>query len=77
MRVGQSKRQSWLEAIANQLIGFAVAILSQYPIFAAFGIEVTFMEHIQIGLFFTVVSVLRSYLLRRLFNWVHLRSAPA
>lgn len=72
MNTGQSRTHSILEAIANQIIGYTIAITAQYPIFALFDITVSFTEHLQIGMFFTLVSVARSYVLRRAFNQIHL-----
>jgi hypothetical protein len=64
----QSRRNSALEAVANVLIGYAVAIAAQMAIFPLFGICVPPSEHLAIGGLFTVVSLVRSYVLRRVFN---------
>lgn len=69
---GQSKRHSLMEAILSTIIGFWVAVGSQYIIFPIFGISVSFGTHVYMGLFFTVVSIIRSYYMRRLFNWLHI-----
>jgi hypothetical protein len=57
-----------MEAVANVVIGYVVAIAAQMAIFPLFGIHIPPSEHLAIGLLFTVVSLARSYLLRRLFN---------
>lgn len=67
-RLMQSRKHSIIEATANVLIGYFVAIAAQLAIFPAFGIAISIADNLAIGLFFTVVSLLRSYLLRRLFN---------
>lgn len=64
----QSKKRSLTESFANIAVGVGVAIGSQYLIFPMFGIEITFGEHLYITAFFTVISLVRSYLLRRWFN---------
>lgn len=64
----QSKRNSWLEAIANTLIGYVIAILAQLLIFPIFGIHIAFTDDLLIGLCFLVISLVRSYVLRRIFN---------
>lgn len=69
---GQSKRHSLLEAMLGTFIGFWVAVLSQYIIFPVFGIKVAFSTHVYMGLFFTIVSIIRSYYVRRLFNYLHM-----
>jgi len=64
----QLKRHSLLESIVNVAVGYGVALLSQIAIFPVFGIEVTLKDNILIGAFFTVVSIIRSYILRRIFT---------
>lgn len=68
----QSKFHSFLESVANIFVGFAIGVASQMFIFPVFGIHITFGENILMGIFFTVVSLARSYVLRRLFNRWHM-----
>ena len=65
---GQSRLGSFMEACANVAIGYVVAIAAQAAIFPLFGIYAPMSDHLLIGAFFTVVSLVRSYLLRRAFN---------
>jgi len=67
----QTKTQSMIESIANVAIGYLVAIGAQMAIFPAMGIRVELKENLVIGLFFTAVSIIRSYAVRRLFNKLH------
>lgn len=64
----QLKRHSLLESIVNVAVGYGVALLSQIIIFPVFGIKVSLRDNVLIGVFFTIISIIRSYLLRRLFN---------
>ena len=64
----QTKFQSFVEAIINILIGYSVAILSQLIVFPIFDIEVPLSDNLLIGLWFTAISLIRSYVLRRYFN---------
>ena len=64
----QSRKRSALEAVANVVIGYVVAITAQVLIFPLFGLYASAGEHLAIGGLFTVVSLVRSYALRRLFN---------
>lgn len=73
MMTGQSKIMSWVEACINVLIGYGVALATQLTVFPLFGLTVTFVQNIWIGMVFTVVSLIRSYVLRRFFNWLHVR----
>ncbi len=66
--MSQSKRQSLLESLVNVLAGYGVAVLSQVVIFPLFGVHVSVSENMLIAGFFTVISIVRSYALRRFFN---------
>lgn len=60
--------KSVLEASANTTLGYVTAICTQLMIFPIFNIHVKFQENLTIGACFTVVSLLRSYVVRRVFN---------
>ena len=64
----QTKYQSLIESFINVLIGYLTALLSQLLIFPLFDIDVTFQDNLLIGLYFTIISLVRSYLVRRYFN---------
>jgi hypothetical protein len=64
----QSKTASLIESLANILIGYWVALLSQLVVFPQFGIDVPFRANLWIGAWFTAISLVRSYVLRRWFN---------
>lgn len=73
MREGQSKFQSVLEAVLNSLAGYIVAIYSQEILFPMFGISLPLSAHLMLGLWFTLISIIRSLILRRVFNWWYVR----
>ncbi len=64
----QSKRQSAIESVTNIAVGYLVAVLSQIAIFPMFGIAVSLGDNLAIGAWFTVISLVRSYAIRRIFN---------
>lgn len=64
----QSRRQSLIEAIANVVVGYALALLTQIVVFPWFGLEVSLGENLAIGALFVAISLVRSYALRRLFE---------
>lgn len=64
----QTKRSSFLESCVNVLIGYIVAIASQLMIFPWFGINIPFHDNLLIGVYFTIISLIRSYVIRRWFN---------
>ena len=65
----QTKKHSGIEALVNVLVGYAVAITSQVIIFPWYGVHISLEDNLFIGLWFTVISLVRSYALRRAFNW--------
>ena len=64
----QTRRHSALEAAADVAIGHVISIAAQLVIFPMFGIRIALGENLGIGLCFTVVSLVRSFALRRAFN---------
>lgn len=71
----QSRRASALESIANVAIGYGVAVAAQAAIFPLFGINVSGADHLGIAGLFTIVSLVRSYCLRRVFNFFTRRNS--
>lgn len=65
----QTKAQSAIETITSVAIGYAVALASQLVIFPLFDIHISLSENLAIGAFFTAVSIVRGYLVRRWFNY--------
>lgn len=64
----QSRLESLIESLMNILIGYFVALASQLIIFPLMGIHVPLHTNLVIGLWFTAVSLVRSYVIRRWFN---------
>lgn len=68
VRTEQSPLQSLVEAMLGTALGLAVSLLAQVWIFAWVGITVSLGDNLVIALAFTGVSVVRTYLVRRLFE---------
>ena len=64
----QTKTQSLIESVVNILIGYLVALASQLVVFPLFGINIPLTDNLLIGLWFTAVSIVRGYAVRRYFN---------
>ena len=64
----QTRWQSFLEAVTNIVVGYALAVLTQIIVFPLFGLHASLGENLLIGGLFTCISLARSYVLRRLFN---------
>lgn len=65
---GQKKSHSFIEAIFNTVLGFGVSMAANLIVLPWFGYEVSVSAAFGIGVIFTVISIVRSYVLRRLFN---------
>ena len=64
----QSKTHSFIESITNIAIGYGVAVMSQMLIFPMFNIHASLSDNFLIGLWFTGISLVRSYTVRRYFT---------
>jgi hypothetical protein len=70
----QSRTMSLVEAVANVVVGYGVAVVTQILIFPIFGLHTTLAQNLKMGLVFTIVSIGRSYALRRLFEAIRVGS---
>jgi len=66
--MSQSRAHSAIEAAANVAIGYGVAVASQIAILPLFGVHLALADNLAIGAWFTAISLVRSYAVRRLFN---------
>lgn len=66
----QSRMMSAVEASANVAIGYLVSVAANLLILPLFGYDVSVADSFAIGMAFTMVSLVRSYALRRAFNWL-------
>ncbi len=64
----QSRTMSLVEAIANVAVGYGIAVLAQVVVFPLFGLHASLADNLLIGCVFTGISLVRGYLLRRLFE---------
>jgi len=67
----QSKLGSATEAVTNVLVGFGLALTAQMVLFPLAGVQIPISTHLGLSAVFTVLSLARSYLLRRAFNTWH------
>ena len=64
----QSRCMSFVEAVTNVAVGYALALATQIVVFPWFGLHPSVGENLAIGAIFLGISLLRSYTLRRLFE---------
>ena len=69
----QTRMMSFAEAIANVAVGYGVAVVTQVLIFPMFGLQTTLAQNLKMGALFTVVSIARSFILRRVFEAIRVR----
>ncbi|MGJ4945042.1 DUF7220 family protein [Bradyrhizobium sp. HKCCYLS1011] len=67
---------SLVEVVTSTLIGFGVSVWANYAVLPLFGFQVKLSESLAITAVFTVISIARSYLVRRFFA-VHLKRFAA
>lgn len=66
--MNQSRLESLIETLVNVFIGYGVAVASQIIIFPWFGIHIPLADNFVIGAWFTLISIVRGYTIRRWFN---------
>ena len=71
----QSRLMSLVESVANVIVGYGVAVVTQILIFPVFGLQTTLGQNLAMGGVFTIVSLARSFMLRRLFEAIRVAGA--
>jgi len=66
--VNQTKLGSLIEAVINVLIGFLINMGANFLILPLIGFHITLQQNLFIGVLYTIISVARSYVIRRWFN---------
>ena len=69
----QSRAMSLMEAFANVVVGYGVAVVTQMLVFPLFGLQTTLAQNLKLGLVFTMLSIARSFTLRRVFEPIRVR----
>jgi hypothetical protein len=64
----QSRIMSAIEALTNVAVGYGLAVLTQLAVFPLFGLPARVSDALAMGVIFTVVSLVRAYALRRVFE---------
>lgn len=67
----QSHAATLLESLSQIAIGYTISVLANIWLLPLWGYQVSLRQGVEIGLLFTLISFIRSYLLRRLFNYFH------
>lgn len=69
----QSRIMSFVESWVNIIVGFSINFIANLVFFPMFGWSITVVENLTLGVIYTAISLVRSYVLRRLFNKITLK----
>ena len=73
----QSRAMSFMESLTNVAVGYGIALTTQILVFRWFGLHASLAENMVMGAIFTLVSIVRSYSLRRMFEEIRTRKKSA
>lgn len=65
----QSNFLSWAEAITNTFVGFFISVVVTLLIMPLWGFEPTAKDAVEITVVYSAISIVRGYVVRRLFNF--------
>lgn len=68
--MSQTRFGSWVESWTNIVVGFAMNYVLNLTVLPLLGLPVSHGQALSMGVIFTGFSLVRSYLLRRLFNQI-------
>ena len=64
----QTKRQSLIETLTSVFVGWLIGVILNMLVLPLFDYDVSLTDGVLISIIFTAVSVVRSYVVRRIFN---------
>lgn len=70
----QSKKHSAFEVATNIIVGWTINMSANFLIFPLFGWSISLEQNVTLGCIYTVIAIIRGYILRRIFNKLTSRS---
>ena len=64
----QTKRQSLIETLMNVGIGWFISFIANMLVLPLFGYNINLTDGVLISIIFTIISIVRGYMVRRWFN---------
>ena len=64
----QTKKQSLIETLTSVFVGWLIGVILNLTILPLFDYNITIVDSLWVSLIFTIVSVIRGYVIRRWFN---------
>jgi hypothetical protein len=72
MNLGQPRNHSLFETGCNIFIGYWLGVFTQIILFSYLNINISFSQNMILTAIFSFISLIRGYILRRIFNWLHM-----
>ena len=70
----QTKRMSLIETFTSLIVGLVISYAMAYTVLPIWGFEANTGSATSVTFIYTIVSVIRSYVIRRSFNFWYVRS---
>ena len=64
----QTKKQSLIETLTNVGIGWFISFIANMLVLPLFGYNINLTDGVLISIIFTIISIVRGYVVRRWFN---------
>ena len=64
----QSKKESFIETLTSVFIGWLIGVILNILVLPLFDYNITVIDSLWVSLIFTIVSVIRGYVIRGWFN---------
>lgn len=65
--MSQSRKSSFAEALVNTVIGYAISVATYAFVMPLLGYETTLRENVTLVAVFSIISIVRNYVIRRWF----------
>ena len=69
----QTKKLALIETIVGVITGFIISFILTATVFPLFDINISIETNLKVTIIFTIVSIVRGYTLRRIFNRIAIR----
>lgn len=69
----QSRTMSLIESVTSIAVGFGISLGCQIVFLPMLGVSINFTQNIAFAVIMTVISICRQYIMRRIFEALHIR----
>ena len=71
----QTKKMSLIEKLIETFLAFLLSVSLAPVFFKLNGVESDFSQNFNIVICFTLLAIVRGYIVRRAFNWIQIKSS--